>query len=233
MERLGVKFRLKRGKLEFDGRGIRPDLRKPEEMKDVVYDPDALSDWKSPMYFMYRNLGRLANKDKREILEARSIRYDVTVIPSGFIGEEYNKTHGHFHPRSGRNRYYGEFYEVLSGNALFLLQHRKGLEFMMIEASKGEGIYIDGEYGHVTVNIGSRPLVLGNIVIDGFKSMYEPVKKKRGFAYYVFRDEVLVPNPRYRKHPPIVIGSPEDLPRLDRLALDEPDVIRDILLGKW
>ncbi len=233
MERLGVKFKMKKDGLEFSGRKIKPVPRKPSEMKQVVLDPSGLDNWKTPMYLMYRNVGRLASKKIRDVLASRQLRYDLTFIFPGFIGEEYNKTHGHFHPRSGTGRYYGEFYEVLSGKAMFLLQHRKLEEFIVVEAGKGEGIFIDGEYGHVTVNIGKRPLLLGNLVIDGFQSQYGPVKKKRGFAYYVFKDEVLVPNDKYKDHPPIIIGGPEEIPRLDKLGLSEPDLIRDVLLGKW
>ncbi len=232
MERLGVKFKLKKDGLEFSGKGIKPKPRKPREMKDVVFDPDSLESWKEPLYLMYRNLEKLASPEIKRVFKENKVHYDLTLIKPGFIGPEYNRTHGHFHPRSGRGRYYCEIYEVLSGEGLILLQHRKLEDFIVVEVEKGQAVFIPGEYGHIAVNTGKKPLLLGNLVIDGFKADYETVKKKRGFAYYVFKNEIFVPNLKYRKHPTLVLIYGDKSDRLDKEFLAYPELFRDLLLGK-
>jgi len=43
--------------------------------------------------------------------------------------------------------------------------------------------------GHVTVNIGSEPLVLANIVSDQFASIYGSYREMKGAAYYILERE--------------------------------------------
>ncbi len=181
---------------------------------------------------MYRGLDRIAEPGINKVFKEHSVRYDLTLIPPGLIGPEYNKTHGHFHPRSGKGRYYGEIYEVLSGKGLILLQHRKLEDFLVFQVEKGDSVFIPGEYGHVTVNTGKRPLLMGNLVIDGFKSQYGMVKRKHGFAYYVFDGEIFIPNPHYKEYPTLVFMYGDKSKRLDKEFLGNPDAYRDILLGK-
>ncbi len=227
MERLGIKFKLSKDGLIFQGKRVKPSLRLPKEMEPVVMDPTGLEGWKGPLYYMYRGLEKVAKA--KEFID-RSVRYDLTLIKPGFIGSEYVKTFGHYHPRAGKS-YYTEFYEVLSGNAVFLFQDRRLDEFIVVEAKKGEGVFIPPGYGHVTVNVGRRPLLIGNLVMDGFSSNYSIVKKKRGFAYYLLRDLVFVTNPRYKTHPTLMFALAEKFDRLDKMFLEYPDEMARILKG--
>ena len=234
MERLCINFKVEKGKLVFKGKGIKPVPRMPIEMKDVVMDPDGLEIWerkKKPLYLMYRGVERLADKEIRNVFKENSVRYDLTLISPGFIGQEYVKTHGHFHPSSGKGRYYSEVYEVLSGHGMILLQHRKMRDFIVYYVEKGDSVFIPGEYGHVTVNSGKRHLLLANIVIDGFKSEYGPVKRKRGFAYYALDGDIFIPNPRYKEYPTIAMTYGERT-RIDKAFLEMPKIYKDLLLGK-
>ena len=92
-------------------------------MRDVVYDrkwleaaPDDLE-----LYYMYRDLAK--NKtDRRKIIE-NDLRYDITILAPVMLGKEFNKTVGHDHPIvPGTDITYPELYEVLKGEAIFLLQ---------------------------------------------------------------------------------------------------------------
>ena len=47
------------------------------------------------LYYMYRNVARC---EDRRIIERHGLRFDITLIPPGMIGQEYNKTVGHYHP---------------------------------------------------------------------------------------------------------------------------------------
>ncbi len=232
MERLSIKFRMKKEGLEFSGKRVKPEPREPKEMKDVVYDPSGLDSWKKPLYLMYRGINRFAEPDIKHKFKEMNVRYDLTFIFPGYIGPEYNRTHGHFHPRSGRNRYFCEMYEVLSGTGMILLQHRKLEDFEAYYIKKNDFVFIPGEYGHITINSGKKPLLMGNLVIDGFKSMYKGVKRKHGFAYYVFDGDIFVPNRHYSKHPQITVKYGAEIGRIDRRFLLHPNLCRYLLEGR-
>ncbi|HHP51050.1 MAG TPA: glucose-6-phosphate isomerase [Moorella mulderi] len=179
-----------------------PDVRRLKDALEVLYSQVSPSD--QPLYYMYR--GVCLEKDK-EIFEKYGIRYDITVILAGTIGGEYIKTVGHFHPlKSGSEESYTEYYEVLEGEALYLLQKndRRGEaeEVIAVEAKKGDKVFIPPNYGHVTINPGNRPLVMANLVESTFKSLYEPFRQKRGAAYYYIQNPDgkgdFVKNPNYQ-----------------------------------
>lgn len=179
-----------------------PDTRYYGDAKKVYMDPTDDPEDK-PLYYMYRGVYRQGDQ---EIFAQRGIRYDLTVILPGKIGQEYHKTVGHFHPNKPNNsESYAEYYEVLAGEALYILQKnsRSGEveEIMAIEAKKGDKVFIPPNYGHVTINPGDTPLVMANLIDDSFKSLYEPIEAKKGVAYYFVETETgrgdFVKNPNY------------------------------------
>lgn len=157
----------------------------------------------TPLYYMYRNVSL---NEHTELFRQTGIRYDITVLLPLKVGQEYNKTVGHFHPiKPNSSETYPEYYEVLSGEAIYILQRnsRSGdvEEIMAIEAKKGDKVYIPSGYGHVTINPGEQPLVMANLVEANFKSIYEPFAQKKGAAYYLIETENdkcdFVKNPNY------------------------------------
>ncbi|MHB1418266.1 MAG: glucose-6-phosphate isomerase family protein [Bacillota bacterium] len=180
-----------------------PDVRRLEEAMEVLYDQAILPD-NRPLYYMYREV---VYPEDLELFRDHQIRYDITVILPGIIGREFIKTVGHFHPvKPHSSETYPEYYEVLSGEALYLLQKdtRDGdvEEIMVIEAKKGDKVYVAPGYGHITINPGEQPLVMANLVERNFSSLYEPFRLKRGAAYYCVREEIdkrdFIKNPTYK-----------------------------------
>ncbi|NLW06867.1 MAG: glucose-6-phosphate isomerase [Clostridia bacterium] len=166
-----------------------PDIRRLSDALPVLYADIATSD--QPLYYMYR--GVCLQKDQ-QLFEQHEIRYDLTVILAGTIGGEYIKTVGHFHPlKPHSSETYPEYYEVIDGEAIYLLQKnsRSGEveEIMAIEAKKGDKVFIPPSYGHVTINPGSTPLVMANLVESNFSSLYAPFRDKHGAAYYYLEGE--------------------------------------------
>jgi len=135
------------GSLRF-GPGLtqpEPDVRRLSDAREVLAEAEAAGP--EDLYYMYRDVCR---EQDRELLEARGLRYDVTVLRPGLLGGEYVKTVGHYHPTppgaddapgdpedtatggamgSGdadptppRGTTYPELYQVLAGRALYLLQ---------------------------------------------------------------------------------------------------------------
>lgn len=173
--------------------------RPHEKMQEVLMDPSAPGP--AVHYYMIRG-----GKDQR----------NITVWEPGTIAGEYIKTYGHYHVGA-----LDENYWVILGDGIALLQKRahgpdgKPLddvieEFKAIQVKAGDHIYMPPEYGHLVVNTAKTYLVTADdspvnfdeenpVAMPGHAD-YEPVRKMRGFAYYVVeRDGVpaLVKNPLY------------------------------------
>jgi len=207
---------------------IKPSVRIPAELKPVALDPDALDGVIGPLYYMYRDVWSL-NQECNALCKKHDLRYDLTVIRPGLIGREYVKTLGHFHERiKAKNVTFPELYEVISGKAMFLIQKIDGTDFEIIEAGKGAHAFVPYNYGHVTVNVGNEPLVVGNLVANSCKSEYEPVKQKHGLAYYVLKDGI-VKNPHYEQWPRVVQRKATPGPPIDALFKRDPAHYAELL----
>jgi glucose-6-phosphate isomerase len=162
-------------------------VRKFEELKPVLKDPNAKPPFEDA-YYVYRDI--FLPKDEQTIRE-HEVRYDITVLPAGTIGKEYNKTMGHIHSFVPDQAYtYPELYEVLYGHALFLIQKKdpnseKIVTVMAIRAGVGDKVVYPPNYAHIIVNIGKTVLVTANWVSSEYTADYEPIKDKHGMAYYV------------------------------------------------
>ena len=129
------------------------------------------------------------------------LQYDITVINPGLIGNEFIKTIGHSHPNKPRAKItYPEIYEVIKGDALFLFQEinpiGKHAKIYLIKAGPGKKAIVPPGFGHISINIGSEPLVLANIQATNFKSDYNFFKKHRGAGYYITNNKKIKENIR-------------------------------------
>ncbi len=185
-------------KLKFGETVKVPEVRMAKDLKPVLFKPEALKE-DFPAYYMYRDL--YESEEDRKVIESSCLRYDITVIPPAKIGEEYVKTFGHYHPKKGCVSY-PELYEVLEGEAIYLLQKRGKRddeieEVLVVYAEKGDKVVIPPEYGHVTINPSEKPLKMANWVCRNFSSIYEPFRKLRGACYY-YTDKGWIKNENYR-----------------------------------
>lgn len=174
--------------------------RTHEKMKDVLMDPDG----KGPAIHYYMIRGGVDQKN-------------ITVWEPGTVSGEYIKTYGHYHVGQ-----LDENYDILFGNGIALSQKlsldENGEmiadsveEFKAILTKPGDKIYMAPGYGHLLVNTGTTYFAtLDDSPVD-FEDRdptsfpghadYEPVKKMRGFAYYVVKHEgkpALKKNPNYK-----------------------------------
>jgi len=191
---------------------VTPSVRRLDEMREVLYNQTATHP--QECYFMYRGVGLPEHK---EVVSRRSLRYDVTVIPPGRIGNEYMKTAGHYHPVDPETGVgFPEVYEVLWGRAHYLLQKRAGRpdvleDVVVIEAGPGDKVVIPPGYGHITINPGDEPLVMCNCVETHFASDYAPIREMKGGAYFEVEEDgqgVFIPNERYARTPPPRLVKP-------------------------
>lgn len=189
----------------WEGELPQPSVRTIEDMRPLLADPSCASS--GPLYFMYRDLAK--SDSDRQWLRRHSLRYDLTVIPSRIICGEWVKTKGHYHPKNPAGVGYPEIYEVIEGEAHYLLQSRELDDVVMISAYTGDLVIIPPEYGHISINPSpDTPLTMANIVSTAFESEYGQYETYHGGAYYEMSDGRMQKNPRYPYLPPIrYIGS--------------------------
>lgn len=202
--------------LEFGSNRVKGNVRMLSDMKDVIYDQEWLSRAENvELYYMYRELS-LSKKDALLIKE-HGLRYDITVIPPRMLGCEYVKTAGHYHPLvPGTNVTFPEIYEVLGGEAKYLLQKPEGEgieDVILIKAREGDKVIIPPGYGHLTINASNKVLKMANWVADNFESIYPPIKEKRGGAYFLL-ETGMVTNKKYDYVPEIRFFGPANLKEL-------------------
>lgn len=202
---------------------VKPLIRPISQMQQVLLDKKIDNPLRE-LYYMYRGIQRA--KDTQKIL-SNSLRYDVTVISAGFLGDELVKTAGHYHPGS-----YPEVYEVLWGEAFCLMQKPDGNEPSKIEdvilakAKAKEKIVVLPGYGHVLINPSPHnPLVTANWVSVKFESDYSLYRQAGGAAYFVTNNEgefKLIKNDYFSYIPEAKIMRPSLPLRTFGLSLDEP-----------
>jgi glucose-6-phosphate isomerase len=170
--------------LEFGGKKREPDIRWLYDLKDVICDQDWLAKAKNTeLYYMYRDL--FLSRADGEKLREQGVRYDITIIPPGMLGCEYVKTIGHYHPLvPGEGVTFPEIYEILEGEALYLLQKLDLSDVVAVNASAGDKVLVPPGYGHVTINRSNKILKMANFVARDFSSLYGPIKERAGGAYF-------------------------------------------------
>ena len=178
-------------------KGVRPDIRCLNDMREVIYDRKWLKEASDvELYFMYRGI-----KTKGEL------RYDITVIPPRMLGKEFVKTKGHYHPKN-----HGELYVVLKGRAIYLMQKETGgkvEDVFYVKAKKEDYVVIPPHYGHITINPSPREeLKMGNWVSKKFKSDYKEIEKRRGGCYY-YTKSGWIKNKQYEKVPRLRFKRPK------------------------
>ena len=178
-----------------------PKIRHLSDLKPVLYEPPE-NTTTTPAYYMYRDIANC--NEHRKIFQRANLRYDITVIPPLIVGREYIKTFGHYHSKPCNGELsYPEIYEVLQGEAYYLLQKCNNSiveEAILIHAREGEHVIVPPNYGHVTINPSSKTLIMANIVSRSVNSDYESYREKGGACYYVLENEV-IPNPSYNPMP--------------------------------
>jgi len=200
--------------LTFGGNKREPDIRMLFDMTDVIYDKKWLASADNfELYYMYRNMS-LSKKDKDTMSEYH-LRYDITIIPPASLGCEFIKTAGHYHPLvPGESVTYPEIYEVLEGNATYLMQKLEGdniTDVVVVRAEAGDKVIIPPSYGHITINESNKTLKMANWVGAEFSSEYGRYRQAGGGAYFL-TENGFVPNPYHKELPHIRYIKPTNFP---------------------
>jgi glucose-6-phosphate isomerase, archaeal len=248
------------GELRF-GPGVTsdpPGVRLRGDLRGVLRRRDAQGP--ELAYHLYRAVRRIEDEP---MLARAGLRYDLTVTLPGRYGDEYVKTAGHYHPPADSGDSFPEIYEVVHGRAAFVLQHvddvtaeRPRVAGVWVQLCEpGERILIPPDCGHVTVNVGTTPLVVADLVSLQCGHLYGSFKALRGAATYVLADEAspdglrLEANGAYAEAPaprlgngsryePFLMGAEPLYTRFlvtpdDFAFLHHPAAVVDELLALW
>lgn len=197
------------------------DTRTLYDIREVIADQKWLETSENfELYYMYRDLAR--NEKELRLIQEFGLRYDITIIPPAVLGREFVKTAGHYHPKAPKtNVSFSEIYQVLEGEAVYLLQKAgrggKVEDVAVVEAGEGDLVFVPPDYGHITINRSENILKMANWVCRNFSSLYEPVKQFGGGAYFLL-EEGFVKNQNYASVPEIRWLEPE---RAEKFGLSE------------
>lgn len=223
--------------LKFGERTFCSEVRTLKDMSEVIFNTHFLANANRDMelYYMFRDVSK--NEDDANKIATLGLRYDITIIPPNNLGVEFVKTAGHYHPcPRGSKLTYPEMYGVLEGEAHYLLQKReeeeRGIEkitdVIVVKAKTGDKIIVPPDYGHVTINPSESALKMANWVARTFSSIYEPIKQRKGGAYFELSYGEFIKNDEYEDVPAIRFLQPEETwPR--GLELSKDKALYDLL----
>ncbi len=205
--------------VSLDGKKLDSSYRKLSAMKEVIMDKNAITaeNGDEQIYMMYRDV---AAESDRSAFDKIGVRYDVTIMPDYRLGNELNKTLGHYHPKAEDGVSYPEIYEILKGEALILLQKilaDGGVDLRLAHAKAGQKVLIMPDYGHITINSGHSLLAMSNLVCTRFTSDYKSIEAMHGGAIYVLSDGSHVANNAYKN---VSITDPYVQPNIGSLMKD-------------
>jgi glucose-6-phosphate isomerase len=134
--------------------------------------------------------------------------YELTSLRPGTVGREWVKTIGHLHDLAPDGLGYPEAYEVVSGEALFLLFRAPAPEggrvvpplCVIVEASPGDLFVIPPGWHHLAVNPGGEAMVFADVVGRSVVPDYSALFEHRGAPVYLMPNEVRR-NPRWATMP--------------------------------
>ncbi|MGC9310449.1 MAG: glucose-6-phosphate isomerase family protein [Candidatus Aenigmatarchaeota archaeon] len=201
---------------------LTPDIRRALDMKEVIFDKGWLRSSGNPeLYYMYRGVSK---PEDAELIKKAGLRYDITVIPPLMMGQEFVKTAGHYHPEAVPGFSYMEVYQVLEGEAIYLIQwvddfeKNEVVDAAFAKAGPGDVFVVPSNYGHITINPSDKHrLVMINWTATGFKSDYGPIEKMGGGAWLYTKDR-WIKNPKYGEVPELRELKAKKMPDLYSLV---------------
>jgi glucose-6-phosphate isomerase len=191
-------------------------------LKGLLYNEEGMNE-QEHCYDFYRDI---VFEQHRPLYAKYDFRYDITAIMPGTINGECKKTSGHYHGYiEGQHYTYPEVYEVLKGEAIYILQKVKNFEepepdieqIKAVRVKEGQAIIIPPFWGHCSINGGSGPLFFSNIAVVSCPLFYEPIKAKRGLSLYAVRENgaiKLIKNSNYKRLPDFEVIEPKENPDL-------------------
>lgn len=204
--RAGLPLTLSAGRIR-PGAGVVAEedlVRRLADMRAVVAD----SVGRHGRRIEYRMLNGVQRSEDAQLADL-PLRYELTAMHGRPVGWEAAKTLGHVHVcPPGVPVGYPEVVEVLHGVAGFLIQDladgpdgAQSRRAWLVRAEPGDWVVLPPDLAHVTIDLGTGPLVFSDVIDRRARGIYAGVAAARGFGWYVAADGGLRPNPRYARPP--------------------------------
>ncbi len=174
--------------------------RSLEEMRPFLEDPDARG--REYVYHVYEGI-HLKSEDAR--FRSTGLSVDLTVMWPGELTGEWAKTAGHFHSAAHSEDPRIELVEIVSGQALILLQasYRERIEdLQLVTAGPGDWVLVPPGYGHVSINVGEDVLMFTVAHSQDIYLEYEDIARHRGAGIWAGPAGIRE-NPNYSAIPPV------------------------------
>jgi len=207
----------KNNAIVFGGKERIPSVRFAQDMEEVILDQEwAEKNKTQPLYYMYRDLAE--NDTDAKNMAKLNLRYDILESVPVHLGKEYNKTAGHYHSAIEDTSFtYPELYELIKGDAYYLMQKLEGdkiIDIYAVRAESGDKILMPPGYGHFTFFLSKESIRMSNWTPSNSLSDYDKIKQKHGAGYYALVDKNAadgvrwVKNENYSEVPPLRFLKP-------------------------
>lgn len=194
---------------EVDVKSIIPFQKK--DLSDYVKEPNWGKNEESQEVFrLYQEVRRIEDKELWD-----DIQFDVIVIWSGILGEEYNKTIGYYRSVAENGYRYPEIYQMAEGYAEFFLQqsrdkHEQIKEALMIRAQKHDLIVIPPMYNVTIINPSEKKNVIARLRAVDVEEITDDYKKTKGECYYRLEEGKWEFNSNYEEIPALRLERPQN-----------------------
>jgi glucose-6-phosphate isomerase len=236
-ERTGFPLSFNPETLELETGGnlvFKRQSRKAAYLKDVLLSPESIAP-EMEVYQLHELVE--APLERKEALDRYDLTYSFVLIPPRCIGNEFIKTHGHYHPpMPGSALAFPEVYTQIHGTLLLMLQKgdlsnpNRVLDCALFEMTPGFVITVPPGYAHVMINTTQEPALMAGLYGRDFKPDYTPLREKKGLAYYVIQTENhgigILENPRYLDRPPLRRPA-----QLGRTPFEPPEADKPVWLS--
>ncbi len=207
--------------------GVEPRLSNSKyfaQAKGLAYDENGAPD-DELCYTFYQDVMR---EEDKALFAEHDFTNGITVLMPGLTGGECRKNSGHYHMlNEGHTSTYTEIYEVLVGEAAFVVQEAPNFgnkdeelkveSLTVILAKPGDKVLVPPFCAHCVCNIGEGPMAFGNLAAPSPLD-YGPTNEKHGLGVYILKDEEgnvqYVPNPNYKNLPEIKVMQAVEAPEL-------------------
>jgi glucose-6-phosphate isomerase len=163
-------------------------VRTLDAARDVYERPPAAA---PPLYHMANGITPRGHAEP-----GSALRYELTSLRPGLVGGEWVKTVGHLHDAAPDGVGYPEAYEVVAGEAVFVLFRPEPLTCALVEARTGDRFVIPPGWHHLAVNAGAGAMVFADVVARAVVPDYTLLRERRGGPVYLGPGGIR-PNPRY------------------------------------
>ena len=162
------------------------------------------------VYRVYEGIRRVEDKEFWD-----TIRFDVIIVQSGRLGDNYKSTPGYYRSLAENGYAYPEIYQIVDGYAELLLQqpgskHENVKDVVMIRVQKFDTIIIPPVYGISIINPSERRTIIARMRADETKEVKEGFENTKGTCYKRKVEGRWEFNSNYEEIPQLRLGEPQN-----------------------